>query len=290
VTTGSPICYLAHPIDFQAGLAPNNVDHVRQQLVEAGFVVYRPSRAFSSTPNAVPNPALQQINEQALVRCDALVAMYPEDKTIGVPMELQRAIDLGKPVLVISRADASSWVLAAVGDGENARVVHYPGKNANFEWLRSRVDVLRLVRPDVQIPLDMVAEPGHLPSRAYLGDAGFDLYTVGDHAVEPGEFVDIPVGCSVELPQGVWALLTGRSSTLRTHELLVNTGIIDTGYRGPLFAGVRNLGSKLFAVKHGMRLAQLIPLPNLADQLAPREVQRLADSPRGTAGFGSSGA
>lgn len=136
---------------------------------------------------------------------------------------------------------------------------------------------------------------GREPTRAHSGDAGFDLYCAGGPYgggywfIEPGEFVDIDCGISVELPQGVWAMITGRSSTLRKRRLLVATGIIDQGYRGPLYAGVQNLSSELVKVESGERLAQLIPFPLVAETLKLRRVAELADSDRGDKGFGSSG-
>lgn len=276
------MCYLAHPVDFQEGLEPDNADFVRQSLQAAGFVVYSPARAFAVPPGAGVGPAIHRINQAALAECDALVAMYPEANTIGVPMELQKAIDLGIPALVISRASNRSWALAGLPD--TVRVVRYPGKGVNFEWLASMVGA-RTHRP----LRTLVWPDAILPTRAYSGDAGFDLYCEIDYTVAPNAVVDIPCGVAVQLPDGVWGLIVGRSSTLRKHNLLVNLGVIDTGWRGKLFANVKNLGVAPFEVKRGMRLAQLIPLPNLAAELTPTEVQNLAISDRGESGFGSSG-
>lgn len=288
--TGAPICYLAQPIDFQQGIEPTFAEYIRRCLTRAGFVVYNPACAFQTPSSAEPNPNLQRINDAALDLADALVAMYPEDKTIGVPMELQRAVLAGKPTLVITRAISRSWVLASLAQYAHVRITRYPGKGELFDWLRE--EVIRRqscpVRPMSPLPF-LVQEGAQLPDQSYEGDAGFDLYTIGGHLIEPGEFVDVPVGCSVQLPDRVWGFLVGRSSTLRKHELLVNPAIIDTGWRGPLYAGVRNMGPAVFEVKQGMRLAQLIPLPNLAVGLAPVQVQQLDPSERGTAGFGSSG-
>lgn len=137
--------------------------------------------------------------------------------------------------------------------------------------------------------LDADGQPravGQYLQRAYSDDAGFDLFCKERRTIEPGEFVDIPLGCAVQLPEDWWAMLTGRSSTLRNRGLLVHTAIIDHGYRGPLFAGVFNLSRELVEVLPGERVCQLILMPQWRGRVA---FGQLADHPRGFAGFGSSG-
>jgi len=128
------------------------------------------------------------------------------------------------------------------------------------------------------------------PRRAYEGDAGFDLVVSVSVDIMPGQFFDVPAGVRVELPPGVWAMVTGRSSTLRKRRLLVSQGIIDNGWRGELFTGVWNLGPERARVRRGERIAQLIPFHQASLQMTARRVERLGDSDRGTAGFGSTGA
>lgn len=131
--------------------------------------------------------------------------------------------------------------------------------------------------------------PPWKPVRSYPGDAGFDLYCQPSRVrIGPGEFVDIDCGVKVQLPEGWWGMLTGRSSTLRKKGLLVHTGIVDQGYRGPLFAGVLNLTDHEVFVSGGERLAQFIPVPIFPGLVAV--VDSLDKSVRGTSGFGSSGA
>jgi dUTP pyrophosphatase len=140
----------------------------------------------------------------------------------------------------------------------------------------------------------LVEDGGTLPTRANNGDAGFDLYTSEDTLVPAGEFVDVPCGVRVAFPPGMWGRIAGRSSTLRKRGLLVAEGIIDTGYRGPLYAGVRNLEDEDKWVRKGERIAQLIPHDNVATNHHAVEIDRglfarIPGDGRGEAGFGSSG-
>lgn len=127
------------------------------------------------------------------------------------------------------------------------------------------------------------------PSRTYVGDAGFDLYVAKDTRIPVDGFVDVDLGISVEMPPGLWAMLTGRSSTIRRRGLLVTQGIIDNGYRGPLYAGVQNLGGKVVELERGERIAQLIPFQQASTGITAYRVAELTDSDRGGNGFGSTG-
>lgn len=126
-----------------------------------------------------------------------------------------------------------------------------------------------------------------LPSFAYPGDAGMDLTVIEPVTLKPGAAADVPTGLAVELPLGFWGRITGRSSTLRKRGLLVNEGVIDQGYRGPLFVYVKNLNGRTAEVLPGDRLAQLIVAPLVRPEVV--ETEALGESVRGDNGFGSSG-
>jgi dUTP pyrophosphatase len=131
------------------------------------------------------------------------------------------------------------------------------------------------------------------PSKAHMDDAGFDLYVSEDTWVPPGRFRDIPTNVRMILPRGHWGLLTGRSSTLRKRGLMVNPGVIDTGYRGELYAGVFNLTDQTVVIRRGDRIAQFILTTNPTERTqlmtAPDSLFDTLGHARGTAGFGSSG-
>lgn len=127
------------------------------------------------------------------------------------------------------------------------------------------------------------------PLFGYDGDAGLDLTVSQDVRIHSGKTVDVPCGISIELPPGLWGLLTGRSSTLRNRNLLVQSNIIDNGYRGQLFALTRNVGDAVVEVKRGERIAQLIPIRLEASSLGVLQVEELGRSERGEKSFGSTG-
>jgi dUTP pyrophosphatase len=68
---------------------------------------------------------------------------------------------------------------------------------------------------------------------------------------------------------------------------LVIEGIIDHGYRGPLYVGVTNLSNKPVTVEIGERIAQMLPQYNIIHEATI--VHEVSASERGDLGFGSTG-
>ncbi len=127
------------------------------------------------------------------------------------------------------------------------------------------------------------------PRKKYSGDAGWDLAVSRPQVVKPGETVDVHTDIYIGMPPNIYARITGRSSTMRKHNLLVNEGIIDNGYTGEMFISIYNMGAEPFRVEKGMRLAQLIFSPILDIRMA--EVDKIEETPgqRNDKGFGSTG-
>lgn len=173
-----------------------------------------------------------------------------------------------------------------------------------------------------------VTGPGLDPTRTYENDAGLDLYTYIDpqvgatqhslnvetghgvwyfsykkedgrcipenldyvaYQIPPRHFVDIDLGINVEIPNNYWIAIIGRSGTLRKRHLMVPGNVIDAGYRGRLYCPVFNFGENIEYIRHGERLGQLVIMPNCTAHFQVQRVEALADSQRGTNGFGSSG-
>jgi dUTP pyrophosphatase len=130
------------------------------------------------------------------------------------------------------------------------------------------------------------------PFYATPGSAGVDLCAClhEDVTVLPGERAKIPTGIAIELPgSGVVALICARSGlAAKAGITLTNAvGVIDSDYRGEIQVLIINHGSEPFIIKHGDRIAQMLFIPVFLAKLV--ECSELAESERGSGGFGSTG-
>jgi len=129
-----------------------------------------------------------------------------------------------------------------------------------------------------------------LPTRAYRGDAGLDLYALEDAHLQPGQRESVRTGIAVEIPEGRAGLVLPRSGLAARHGIaLVNApGLIDAGYRGEVLVLLLNTDREAACtIAAADRIAQLVlvrvEIPHVL------EVGELALSTRGEGGFGSSG-
>ena len=129
-----------------------------------------------------------------------------------------------------------------------------------------------------------------LPERAHPGDAGFDLRSIVDVDVAPGERAMVPTGVAVAIPDGHAGLVLPRSGLASRHGLtLANApGLIDAGYRGEVVCAVVNLDRETpVTIARGDRIAQLVIVA--VPDLEPAWVDELPPTSRGEGGFGSTG-
>lgn len=142
----------------------------------------------------------------------------------------------------------------------------------------------------MSLPVRRLDPRATLPTRAYDGDAGLDLYALEAVTLEPGERAAVPTGIAVEIPLGHAGLVLPRSGLAASHGIaLVNApGLIDSGYRGEVRVLLLNTDrTAAYDVRPGDRIAQLLLVRFEAPEVV--EVQALAESERAGGGFGSSG-
>jgi dUTP pyrophosphatase len=123
------------------------------------------------------------------------------------------------------------------------------------------------------------------------GSAGMDLSSAADQPVSlaPGQRVAIPTGLALEIPRGYEGQVRPRSGLARRAGVtLVNApGTIDSDYRGEVTVLLVNLGSDAHIIAPGDRIAQLVIAPVAEAVLS--EADELADTARGSGGFGHTG-
>jgi dUTP pyrophosphatase len=142
----------------------------------------------------------------------------------------------------------------------------------------------------VKLELARLRPDAVLPTRAYDGDAGLDLYSVEAAEIAPGQRVSVGTGIAVAIADDHAGLVLPRSGLAARHGItLVNApGLIDCGYRGELRVLLLNTDrSEAFAIAPGDRIAQLLVVALPPVEIVERDA--LAESVRGLRGFGSSG-
>jgi dUTP pyrophosphatase len=130
-----------------------------------------------------------------------------------------------------------------------------------------------------------------LPAHATEGSAGLDLLAAidADMELKSGARAAIPTGIALALPQGYEAQVRPRSGLALNHGItcLNAPGTIDSDYRGEIKAILINHGDAAFALKRGMKIAQMVIARH--EQAIFVEVTELGATARGAGGFGSTG-
>ena len=130
-----------------------------------------------------------------------------------------------------------------------------------------------------------------LPAYESAASAGMDLRAQLDSPIvlEPLERGIVKTGLFIELPVGVEAQVRPRSGlAIKKGVTVLNApGTIDADYRGEIGVILINLSNKPFTINHGDRIAQLVIAKH--ETITWKPAEKLSDSHRGTAGFGSTG-
>ena len=128
-----------------------------------------------------------------------------------------------------------------------------------------------------------------IPSYAYPGDAGMDLFSTDNYLIKPSKRLLISTGIAVEIPEGYELQIRPRSGlALKKGISIVNTpGTLDSGYRGEIGVILINHGEEDFGINEGDKIAQAVL--NKIEIAEVEEVEELSETRRGSGGFGSTG-
>jgi dUTP pyrophosphatase len=131
-----------------------------------------------------------------------------------------------------------------------------------------------------------------LPRRMTPGSSGCDICAALEEPLDllPGSRALIPTGFCFEIPEGYEIQVRPRSGLAIKYGITILNapGTIDADYRGEVKIILVNLSPQPFVVKHGDRIAQLVPM-KVASKVNFSEQDSIAETERGAGGFGSTG-
>lgn len=134
---------------------------------------------------------------------------------------------------------------------------------------------VKLLHPDAKIPLHATADA-----------AGFDLYSVEEVILGPGETKIVPTGISMEIPKGHCVQFRDRSG-LGAKGIHHFAGLIDSDYRGEFKVVLHNSGKESYKIAKGDRIIQGVLTPVF--QADFEKSAELSETARGAGGFHSTG-
>ncbi len=141
-----------------------------------------------------------------------------------------------------------------------------------------------MIKP-IKIKIKKLHEDAQIPKIGSEHAAGFDLYSIEDYVLEPGETKAIGTGIAMEIPEGKCCCIWDRSGygAKGIHRF---AGLIDSDYRGEYKIVLHNSTKETFKINKGDRIAQAL----IQDYYKPEfELSELSETRRGGGGFGSTG-
>lgn len=136
----------------------------------------------------------------------------------------------------------------------------------------------------MKIVLDKNAQ---MPTKAHKADAGYDLYAAHSKYIMARGSAVIDTGVHLNIPEGFYGFVTGRSGLNFKDSIICPQGTIDAGYTGSIKVKLYNLQQESRMIMKGDRIAQIIFMRCHSPEF--EVVDALDETDRGEGGFGSSG-
>jgi dUTP pyrophosphatase len=123
-----------------------------------------------------------------------------------------------------------------------------------------------------------------------VGDCGHDVFALHSMVISPGESRVVKTGVALKIPEGLVGMFCSRSGLARDHDVFVLNapGIVDNNYTGDISAILYNGGKHTYIVEKGDKVGQIVFVPCVVVHNFV-EVDKLPETNRNEAGFGSSG-
>jgi len=128
-----------------------------------------------------------------------------------------------------------------------------------------------------------------LPKYETEHSSGMDVRSVEDCEIESSSWKLISTGLFPEIPIGYEIQVRSRSGLAAKNGVFVlnSPGTVDSDYRGEIKIILANMGSEIFKISIGDRIAQLVVSP--VTKATVVSVETISNTERGSGGFGSTG-
>ena len=135
------------------------------------------------------------------------------------------------------------------------------------------------------LKIKKLQKDAQIPSYQSEEASGFDLHSIENIILKPGERKLIRTGIAFEIEYGYEIQIRPRSGLAFKYGITVlNTpGTIDSDYRGEIKVLLINHSNQSFEIKKGDRIAQAIVTPIIQAKIV--EVKELSNTKRGNKGF-----
>jgi dUTP pyrophosphatase len=132
----------------------------------------------------------------------------------------------------------------------------------------------------------LLSENAKIPTIAYKGDAGFDVYSPIELWIDPNKTKQIKLGIAIQIEEDEVAIMSERSGmAIKTGTTSIGN-IIDSNYRGEISI-ILSVGDNGLQIDVGDKIGQIIVC-----KLGNREIEvvnELSESDRGEKAHNSSG-
>lgn len=154
----------------------------------------------------------------------------------------------------------------------------------------SKISEFRVVTKKM-IEIEIAHPDAKVPKSADIGSSGFDLHSVEEVTLEPGEIKLVPTGLRWNPNDNKLEMqIRPRSGLAYKHGITVLNapGTIDASYRGLIGVLLINHGKVAVTLAKGERIAQAV-IAKVEKDFDFEVVTKVSESVRGEGGFGSTG-
>ncbi len=138
----------------------------------------------------------------------------------------------------------------------------------------------------IKINVKKLHPDARIPTLGTEHAAGFDLYSIEDYELKPGETYAVRTGIAIEIPGGKVVQIWDRSG-IGLKGIHRFAGLLDSDYRGEFKVILFNSTDKIYKISKLDKICQAIILDYYTPEF--EEVSELSETKRGANAFGSTG-